>query len=362
MPSLRLTELSVRALKGSDTPTYYWDTTTPAFGVRVGKRAKTWTVIRGRNRERLTIGRYPEMKLSDARTEAKRLLASESSDKPPSITFKDTRTAFIATYDNPRTQYQVKRSLERHFKAIEHMQLAEIGHTEIERQLAKISDRPSEQLHAYRYLRTFFRWALRAPRRYLKHSPMEGYEPPSQDRRGSRILSDDELKAVWKAAQTPPYAIFRLMVLWGTRNTETTLLERKWVVEGVLTIPGRHTKNGRDHAIPVLPLAQDVIKGNTEYIFPGRWGDGHIHPGALGKLKREVMKASKTSGWQLRDLRRTFRSNMARLGVPRDVCEVLINHAPPVLDEIYDRYDRLAEKRDALEKHDAFIQSLLARD
>jgi len=53
MPSLHLTELSVRALKGSDATTYYWDTTTPAFGVRVGKRAKTWTVIKGRRRERL---------------------------------------------------------------------------------------------------------------------------------------------------------------------------------------------------------------------------------------------------------------------------------------------------------------------
>lgn len=65
-----------------------------------------------------------------------------------------------------------------------------------------------------------------------------------------------------------------------------------------------------------------------------------------------------TSDWNLRDIRRTFRSNMARLKVPREVCEVLINHAPPVLDEIYDRYDRLEEKRDALAKHEAFLIQL----
>jgi hypothetical protein len=73
MPSLKLTDLSVRALKGSDTTTYYWDASTPAFGIRVGKRAKTWTVMRGRARERLTVGRYPDMSLTDARKEAKRL-------------------------------------------------------------------------------------------------------------------------------------------------------------------------------------------------------------------------------------------------------------------------------------------------
>lgn len=37
MPSLNLTELSVRALKGSDSYITYWDTGTPGFGVRVGK-------------------------------------------------------------------------------------------------------------------------------------------------------------------------------------------------------------------------------------------------------------------------------------------------------------------------------------
>ncbi|MDB5710209.1 MAG: hypothetical protein JWL96_2279 [Sphingomonas bacterium] len=64
-----------------------------------------------------------------------------------------------------------------------------------------------------------------------------------------------------------------------------------------------------------------------------------------------IKERSGTSGWTLHDLRRTFRSNMTRLRVSRDTCEVLINHAPKVLDEIYDRYDRLDEKREALELH-----------
>jgi integrase len=364
MPTLRLTDIVVRGLKGSDKYISYMDETTPGFGIRVGKRSKTFVVIRGRNRERITIGRYPDISLSDARTEAKRLLATAPEGKTVRKTFKEARDAFVTeNYKDasPRTKYQVGRLLTRHFKALEAMQLTDIDYEDVKRCLDKLSDRPSEQLHAYRSVRTFFRWCVRPPRRYLKHSPMEGYEAPSKDRKGTRTLSDDELKAIWAACQEPPYSIFRLLILWGTRNTETTLLSPKWNVQEVLTIPGEHTKNGRDHSIPITPLARAVLEAlpatGTNY-FPGKGGEGAIHFSVLNRLKKVVMERSGTSGWQIRDIRRTFRSNMARLKVPRELCEVLINHAPPVLDEIYDRYDRLDEKRDALAKYEAFLLQL----
>jgi hypothetical protein len=45
MPNLHLTDIAVRALKPSEGYVTFWDDTTPGFGVRVGKRSKTWTVI-----------------------------------------------------------------------------------------------------------------------------------------------------------------------------------------------------------------------------------------------------------------------------------------------------------------------------
>ncbi len=153
------------------------------------------------------------------------------------------------------------------------------------------------------------------------------------------------------------------MILWGTRNEETTVIRRDWVKDGVLTIPGKHTKNGREHSIPLLPMAQAILDGQPEagpFFFPGRHtNEKSISTSGLRPLHLDVQKDTKTDGWQLRDIRRTFRSNMARLKVPREVCEVLINHAPPVLDEIYDRYDRLEEKREALAKYEAFMVRLL---
>jgi len=109
-------------------------------------------------------------------------------------------------------------------------------------------------------------------------------------------------------------------------------------------------------------MAQAVLNGlpddGTHY-FPSRWGESHLQDGSWSKIKREIQAKSGTKGWMLRDIRRTFRSNMARLKVPRDLAEVLINHAPPVLDEIYDRYDRLDEKRDALSRYEQWLKILL---
>jgi Arm DNA-binding domain len=68
----KLTDLSVRSLP----PGKYFDLTTPAFGIRVGKNRRTWIVMRGHDRQLIRIGHYPSVSLQDARTEAKRLLAS----------------------------------------------------------------------------------------------------------------------------------------------------------------------------------------------------------------------------------------------------------------------------------------------
>jgi integrase len=369
VPNLHLTDISVRALKASEKHVTYWDTTTPGFGVRVGKRTKTWTVMRGRQRERVSIGQYGAVSLSEARKEAMRLLSettATSIPRPVSKLVREARAEFLE--DNyrgstSRWPHLVKLMLDRHCKAIDHKQLADLSDDDIRRILDKLHATPSAQLHVYRTLRTFLKWCTRPPRRYLKRSPMEGYPPPSQDRKGTRVLTDDELKAVWNASESGSRAVLRLLILWGTRNGETCVIQREWQRGDVLTIPGARTKNGRDHGIPILPLAAATLNAcprDGDFYFPSRHSNERsINPSSLNRILDEVQQETSTSGWQLRDIRRTFRSNMARLKVPRDVCEVLINHAPSVLDEIYDRYDRLEEKREALAKYEGFLIQLL---
>jgi len=364
MPTLHLTDIAVSKLKATANLTY-WDNATPGFGIRVGKRTKTWTIMRGVYRDRVTLGHYPALSLADARAEAKRLLAAaiEPAPKQIRVSVQNAKLQFLE--ENYRdcaikTKAGVTSTLKVHFRDLPEF-LDEVDDAYIEKALGRLKDRPSAQLHAFRALRCFMKWCTRPPRRFIKHSPMEGYEQPSAPRKRSRILSDAELKAVWRAADGPTNAIVRLLILWGTRNTETASTRREWLIDGVLTIPGAHTKNGRDHSIPVLPMAQQILDAapSGKHYFLSRWGESHLSSGAWSKIRRQIQEKSQTADWQLRDLRRTFRSNMARLKVPREVCEVLINHAPPVLDEIYDRYDRLEEKREALARYEHFLEQLL---
>lgn len=89
---LHLTDVAVKRLKPA--PTAYWDESTPGFGVRIGRHTKTWVIIRGRDRERTTIGHYPDLSLQEARLEAKKLLLFTPEPKTMSVMTADAREEF----------------------------------------------------------------------------------------------------------------------------------------------------------------------------------------------------------------------------------------------------------------------------
>lgn len=370
----QLTDLSVRKLQApARGQTTVWDKSSPV-GVRVSAGgAKTYIVMIGSGRRR-TIGRVGIISLAEARAEAKRIRAAKALGlvvQPSTITFETAVAQFMdENYRDkrPRTKHETKRLLENHFvPAFRSQPLSRITDTEIEKQLARLTKTPSEQLHAFRALRAMLRWCTRPPRRYIPHSPLDGYAPPGQDRKGTRVLSDDELVKIWCACDGPFGGMVRLLILWGTRNGETGRLKRAWIDDGILTIPGQFTKNGRPHAIPLLPMARVILDAQPKcgpYFFPGTQGEqSHFKDGSWGKYKQDIERRSGVTNWQLRDIRRTFRSNIAKLRVPREVAEMLLNHVTGAnrneLDEIYDRYDYLDEKREALTKWEARLSALL---
>src|SRR5665213_4440294 len=88
MPKQLISDATVRSLPTLETQTDYWDLKFPAFGVRVSPGG-TKTFVLNQNKTRRTIGRYPDISLSQARTEARRLVAEKTLGKirPQSITY-----------------------------------------------------------------------------------------------------------------------------------------------------------------------------------------------------------------------------------------------------------------------------------
>jgi hypothetical protein len=82
-------------------PGIYYDTTTPAFGIRVGKNRKAWVITRGKDRERVSFGKYPAMSLAEARKEAKKLLTDEP--------VKGDRITFSQAYDLYKPVIETKK-------------------------------------------------------------------------------------------------------------------------------------------------------------------------------------------------------------------------------------------------------------
>lgn len=106
-------------------------------------------------------------------------------------------------------------------------------------------DTPSEANHAFKEARTFFRWAAKPPRRYVLVSPLQGMEMPAKEKRRRRVLTDEELVKVWRAAGEWGYpygTIVQLLIAMGQRRGETAWLHRSWINERdrLITLPGEY--------------------------------------------------------------------------------------------------------------------------
>ena len=121
MPKISLTDITVRNLKAPPSgQTTFWDEAAgfPGFGVRVSQGgAKTFVVMHGATRQRITVGRYPVLTLSKAREQAKIILAEHTLGKhrPTNATFATALDEFLKSREvRPRTLEEYKRLLESH--------------------------------------------------------------------------------------------------------------------------------------------------------------------------------------------------------------------------------------------------------
>ncbi len=368
---MRLTDLQIRKIGSPDRgQKTYFDDLLPGFGIRVSQGGtKSFVVMSGKDRKLKTLGQYPELALKDARTAAKQVQSNITFHLPrsnalPAIGFVEAKGRFLTDSElrtKPRTIAEYSRLLNRHFSFDGKLQ--EITRSDIMQVIEKFKNTPAERQHAFVAIRTMMNWCVKHG--MLETTPVPRLSYSAQAR--SRILSDDELRKVWLRASSfgYPYGrIIQLLILTGQRRSEIAGLRRKWLHEDAIVFPNGFTKNKREHTIPLSGLTRRIIEtlpNETEYLFPSRLSDVSPFNG-WSRCKRTFDEPIKIADYTLHDLRRTYSSNMARLGVPIHVTEKLLNHVSGTVSGIaavYNRYNYMEEMRQAVTTYDAHLQKLL---
>jgi integrase len=332
-----LTDLTVRSLPHPESgDVKYWDKSTPGFGVRVTARSKSFFVVRGKTRTLTTIGRYPQISLQDARREAKRLLVQPAPETRPTR-LVDAVVAFLKDCEGRIRPNSVKayRDVLR--------DAPDIALSQASRKT--ITATTAHEVKAYKAL---FNWCLREE--LCDRNPFQ-YSSVTFNQR-SRVLTDDEIRRVW-AYDHPPYSdIIKLCLLTGQRVGEVTKFNHAWIEGDTITIPASVAKNGKEHTLPFNLLTAHYLSRYLGNSF-----------GGFSKAKARIDKVTGVSDWVVHDLRRTYSTTMASLGVPLHVTEQLLNHRSGTISGVaatYNRYNYLKEMRAAVLRYEQHIAKILS--
>jgi integrase len=329
----------------------HFDAAVPGLALRVGPRSKSWTLhLKGK---RHTLGSYPAMSLADARGIAREFrLTGATQIKVVVNTLREVAERYLASDGAKLRSAKERRAIfERHvFPALGSRPISEIKRSDVIRMLDALQGDRIHDLVLAILSKLFNWWAIRDED--FKSPIIRGMAKGSKSR--DRMLSDEELRAVWIATVDSHYGAYvRLLLLTACRRNEV-----RDMVRGELSadgtewlIPARRTKQAKDHLVPLSKAAQGIIASlpPVDRLDPGHrlFLNGVVRFGH--QPQKRLLADSGTSGWTLHDLRRTARSLMSRVGVPSDHAERCLGHVIGGVRGVYDRHAYVEEKRAAFE-------------
>lgn len=444
MASLKLTDGLVEAVEAAAADTYVWDTALPRFGVRVTTAGARIYLVQYRAKgapgqssktRRITIGQHDGdlWNVTKARAAARKLLAPVDLGQDPYAVREDERHARrLAAEAASMQEREAEERLRNNFKSVvaRYVELAAKGNrswAETERLLnfgqaplkstgkrrsghktdsksavgpmqvwadrhigdirrADVADlldsvkkrSPAVARATYAALRGLFAWCVE--RDLIVASPCDAITAPPRPAARDRVLSDDELRLVWKASEAVGYPfgdIFKLLMLTGQRRAEVGGM--RWIEldlnAATWRIPAERSKNGKAHEVDLSDQALALLRAipkASELVFPAR-GEGAARGFSatkrrLDQLMRAAIKAAPDQwppfkDWRLHDLRRTAATGMAALAFPPHVVERVLNHisgAQSGLVGVYQRHEYRQERKAAMTAWGGHVAALVA--
>ena len=327
----------------------------------------------------VTLGRADHVGIEQSRHKARAAIAririGKSAFKPPPPapdSFAMVAAGWLQRHVAKkalRSERQIRQSIERLVMPVwGDRPFVEIRRTDVARLLDHIEDKHGSRMAdlILAYVSGIANWYAQRNDEYVSPISRGMRRISTKESARSRVLDDDEIRAVWALAEkSGTYgAVIQLLLLCAQRLSK--VITMRWddvSVDGVWTIATapREKTNAGTLALPEAAIAvirrQPRIEGNP-FVFAGR---GRAHIGGLTKLKaRFDAGLPPMPRWTPHDCRRTARSLMSRAGVPSEHAERALGHAiKSSIEATYNRYDYGPEKKIALEKLAALISEIV---
>jgi integrase len=355
---MKLTKKAVEALMLPDdkSDAIYFDDDLPGFGYRLRKSGdkvgRSWVAQyrhAGQTR-RMTLGSASVLTSEQARGEAKRILAQAALRQDPASERKRKASSDRFTFSHLAEQYlAAKRPVVRgrtfveaqrylqssaYFGPLFSVPVDSITRRDVAARVLIITQKNGQvaAARARTALSAMFTWAMENG--LAETNPTIGTAKPKAPPSRERVLSDQELVAIWKATEegTEFNRIVRLLITTGQRrsevggmaSTELDLALDTW------TIPAARTKNGREHQLPLGSLALDVIRSTPQVVGRDLLFGARTQRGFTGwaehKKVLDKQLGNQFRPWVLHDLRRSCATRLCDLGVEPHHVEELLNH------------------------------------
>jgi integrase len=390
-----LTHRSIEALGTEAAPYRVPDSKSSGLAIRVAPSGlKTWDLayrVKGsKTFRRLSLGRFPEVGLDDARARASELTRAARSGSDllqteqaaqAEASSRMTVAQLIDLYLKRRVTGRLKSArgtehrLRRALASILSRFADEIRRRDVRALLDEVADRGllGEADKRRNAIRTMFRWAMSQD--FVTVDPTAGLAGYGVETRSDRVLSADEIAKLWpwlasEGIHPDLRDVLRIELALGARCGEIAgmmaeeINPEKWL----WTLPAERSKNGKVRVTPLIGIARAILKRRLEavgrgLIFATETGkpstSSHIGQMLLHR-KAQLPIAIFTS----HDLRRSAATMMVELGISLDLVAAVVGHEAGGRDtrtlvRHYVRTDLIERKRVALETWDRHLSTII---
>jgi integrase len=422
LPSETLTDVRVRSVAPPKKGILeLWDGKASGLCFRVMKSGvRSWTFRyrphSGAAFRRITLGRYPALSLVEARAAAERVRDRVRTGADPQQDKRTDREALRAAPKQLTFDALADLYIERYAKRQKASWKNDEGYLRVnarpawgQRDAASITGQDAARLlfdvvasapvsanRLRSVLIKLFGWACDSA--LLASNPMLGVKKPHREGKGkTRTLTDPEIRVLWHALDSTTaapgiVAALKSLLLLGQRPGEVAGMAVSELdhLNNIHTahweLPPARMKARRAHVVPLPPLAREIVMAEVarqrganpdtrpEFVFASKFSERarlarHSLSQALSRLIEGLDESGDDSDAVAKlkadrptphDFRRSVATGLARLGIPRDDRLAVLAHAYGDVHEIYDHYDRLPQKRAALETWERHLRKIMA--